>query len=148
MAIALLRTPLNPFDLKTVLLAKHAQHMVLIHFPIALFIAAVTFDLTAQWTKRRGLADTAYYNLLGAAISTLPVLATGILAWQFQLETQKLKGVLLLHLVLACVSSVMIWVIWWINFRARRAGALPPRDSPARCYARMAVRNAISLRRS
>jgi hypothetical protein len=83
MAIALLRTPLNPFDLKTVLLAKHAQHVVLIHFPIALFIAAVTFDLTAQWTKRRGLADTAYYNLLGAAISTLPVLATGILAWQF-----------------------------------------------------------------
>jgi uncharacterized membrane protein len=126
MAIALLRTPLNPFDLKTVLLAKHAQHVVLIHFPIALFIAAVTFDLTAQWTKRRGLADTAYYNLLGAAISTLPVLATGILAWQFQLEGQKLKGILLLHLVLACVSSVMIWVIWGINFRARRrAEALP-----------------------
>jgi uncharacterized membrane protein len=126
MVIALLRTPLNPFDLKTVLLAKHAQHVVLIHFPIALFIAAVTFDLTAQWTKRRGLADTAYYNLLGAAISTLPVLATGILAWQFQLEGQKLKGILLLHLVLACVSSVMIWVVWWINFRARRrAEALP-----------------------
>jgi uncharacterized membrane protein len=126
MVIALLRTPLNPFDLKTVLLARHAQHVVLIHFPIALFIAAVTFDLTAQWTKRRGLADTAYYNLLGAAISTLPVLATGILAWQYQLEGQKLKGILLLHLVLACVSCVMIWVIWWINFRARRrAEALP-----------------------
>ena len=126
MAIALLRTSLNPFDLKTVLFAKHAQHVVLIHFPIALFIAAVIFDLTAQWTKRRGLADAAYYNLLGAAISTLPVLATGILAWQFQLEGQKLKGILLLHLVLACVSSVMIWVAWWINFRLRRrAEALP-----------------------
>ena len=112
MAIALLRTPLNPFDLKTVLLAKHAQHVVLIHFPIALFIAAVAFDPTAQWTKRRGLADTACYNLLGAAISTLPVFATGILAWQYQLEGQKLKGILLLHLVLACVSSVMIWVVW------------------------------------
>src|SRR5246500_957680 len=126
MAIALLRTPLNPFDLKTVLLAKHAQHAVLIHFPIALFIAAVTFDLTAQWTKRRGLADTAYYNLLGAAISTLPVLATGILAWRFQLEGQKLNGILLLHLILACVSSVMIWLVWWVHFRARwRTSALP-----------------------
>jgi hypothetical protein len=29
----------NPFDLRTVVLAKHAQHVVLIHFPIALFIA-------------------------------------------------------------------------------------------------------------
>ena len=116
----------NPFDLKTALFAKHAQHVVLIHFPIALFITAVAFDLIAQWTKRNGLADTAYYNLLVAAISTLPVIGTGILAWQFQLDGQKLKGALLLHLVLACVSSVMIWLVWWLHFRARRrAQALP-----------------------
>jgi len=110
----------NPFDLKTVFLAKHAQHVVLIHFPIALFIAAVAFDFTAQWKKSRGLADAAYYNSFAAAISTVPVVATGILAWQFQLEGQKLKGILLLHLVLACVSSVIIWLVWWMHFRARR----------------------------
>ena len=110
----------NPFDLKTALLAKHAQHVVLINFPIALFIAAVGFDFIAQWTRRRGLADAAYYNLLVAAIATLPVVATGILAWQFQLEGQKLKGILLLHLVLGCVSSVVIWWVWWVHFRARR----------------------------
>jgi uncharacterized membrane protein len=110
----------NPFDLKTALLAKHAQHVVMIHFPIGLFLAAVAFDLIALWTKRRALADAAYYNLLAAAISTVPVLATGILAWQFQLEGQKLKGVLLLHLVLACISSAMIWLVWWIHFRSRR----------------------------
>jgi uncharacterized membrane protein len=126
MAIALMRTALNPFDLRTVLLAKHAQHVVLIHFPIALFIVAVAFDLIAHWTKRRGLADAAYYNLLLAAISTLPVLATGILAWRFQLEGQKLKGILLLHLVLACVSSVLIFLVWGVSLRARwRAEALP-----------------------
>ena len=110
----------NPFDLKTALLAKHAQHVVLIHFPIALFLAAVAFDFIALWTKRRGLADAAYYNLFGAVISTIPVLATGILAWQFQLEGQKLKGILLLHLVLACVSTAMIWLVWWVHFHARR----------------------------
>jgi uncharacterized membrane protein len=116
----------NPFDLKTVLLAKHAQHVVLIHFPIALFISGVAFDLMEHWTKRRGLADTAYYNLLAAAISTFPVLATGILAWQLQLEGQKLKGILLLHLELACVSSVMIWLVWWLHFRARRRAEVLP----------------------
>ena len=110
----------NPFDPKTVFLAKHAQHVVLIHFPIALFITAVAFDLIAQWTKHRGLADAAYYNLLMATISTVPVLATGLLAWQFQLEGEKLKGILLLHLILACVSTAMIWLIWWLHFRARR----------------------------
>jgi uncharacterized membrane protein len=116
----------HPFDLKTVFLAKHAQHVVLIHFPIALFIAGVAFDVIAQWTKRQGLADSAYYNLLGAAISTIPVFATGLLAWQFQLEGQKLKGVLLLHLVLAGVSSVLIWTVWWVHFRERRQHAPLP----------------------
>ena len=116
----------NPFDLKSILLAKHAQHVVLIHFPTALFIAAVAFDLISQWTKRQGLASAIYYNLLLAAISTVPVIATGLLAWQFQLEGQKLKGILLLHLIFALLSSTMIWLVWWIHFRAhRRQSALP-----------------------
>jgi uncharacterized membrane protein len=126
MALALLPAHVNPFDVRTVLLAKHAQHVVLIHFPIALFITAAAFDLVAYWTKRRGLADAAYYNLSVAAISTFPVFATGILAWQFQLEGQKLKGILLLHLLLACVSTLMIWLVWWVHFRQRRRSeALP-----------------------
>jgi uncharacterized membrane protein len=111
---------MNPFDLKTIFLAKHAQHVVLIHFPIGLFIVAVVFDLVAQWTESRALAEAAYYDLLAAAISTVPVIATGILAWQFQLEGQKLKGILLMHLVLALLSSIMIWLVWWVHFRARR----------------------------
>src|SRR6266852_2230088 len=120
------RLMVNPFDLKTALLAKHAQHVALIHFPIALFISAVAFDLISQWTKLRGLADAAYYNLLAAAISTFPVLPTGILAWQFQLDGQKLKGILLLHLVLACVSSVMICLVWWVHLGARRRAEVLP----------------------
>jgi len=110
----------NPFDIKTIVLAKHAQHVVLIHFPIALFLAGVLFDFLAQQTRRRGLAEAAYFNFLVAAISTVPVLATGILAWQFALEGQKLKGTLLEHLVLACVSTMMMWLVWWLHFRSRK----------------------------
>jgi uncharacterized membrane protein len=117
---------LSPFDPKTALLAKHAQHVVLIHFPIALFIMGVAFDLAAQWTKRSGLAEAAYYNLLTAAASTFPVLITGILAWQYQLEGQKLKGILLLHLVLASLSTLMIWLVWWTHFRRRGRGTALP----------------------
>jgi uncharacterized membrane protein len=63
---------LHPFDLKSALLAKHAQHVVLIHFPIALFLTSVMFDFVAHWTKNRLLAAVAYYNLLVAAISCCP----------------------------------------------------------------------------
>ena len=111
----------NPFDPRAVLLAKHAQHVVLIHFPIALFLCGVGFDAAARWTKRQKLADAAYYNFLVAAISTIPVLATGILAWQFALEGQKLKGILLEHMLLGLTSTAFIWITWWLHFRARRS---------------------------
>jgi uncharacterized membrane protein len=111
---------LNPFDIKSVLLAKHAQHVVLIHFPIALFIIGVAFDFVEQWKGNGALAAAAYYNLLVAAVSTLPVVATGILAWRWQLEGAKLKGNLLLHLVLGIGSSVLIWLVWWVHYQARR----------------------------
>lgn len=117
---------LNPFDPQSALLAKHAQHVVLIHFPIALFITGVAFDFVAQWTRRQSLADAAYYNILLAAASTLPVLITGLLAWQFQLEGQKLTGILLQHLIFACVSIVMIWMAWWVHLRGRRRGSTLP----------------------
>ena len=124
--LGLLRTGLNPFDPKTVFLAKHAQHVVLVHFPIALFVTAVVFDAMAHRTKQRAFADAAYYNLFLAAIATLPVIVTGILAWQFQLEGQKIKGLLRLHLVLAGISSLMIWLIWWLHLRGRQnPGVLP-----------------------
>jgi uncharacterized membrane protein len=116
----------NPFDPKTILLAKHAQHVVLIHFPIALYIAGVTFNFLARWTKRQALEDAAYYNLVGAAISVLPVLVTGILAWQLQLEGQRVKGILLLHMVLASASSAVIGAVWWLHRQARRRSVTVP----------------------
>ena len=107
-------------DPKSVFLAKHAQHVVLVHFPIALFLAGVGFDLAGAWWKRRALTEAAYWNVTVAAWSTLPAIATGLLAWRFQLEGQTLKGALLLHLILACVSSATIGIVWWMHQRARR----------------------------
>ena len=109
----------NPFDPRTVFLAKHAQHVVLIHFPIALYISAVAFDFIAQWTKRSDFRNAAYYNFLIASFSTFPVLATGLLAWRWALEGKALKGILLLHLVLACLSTAVIWIVWRLRLRSR-----------------------------
>ena len=60
----------NPFDLRTILLAKHAQHVVLIHFPIALFISGVVFDLLSRGKRFSQLASAAYLNLCAAAVNS------------------------------------------------------------------------------
>lgn len=111
---------MHPFDIKTIFLAKHAQHVVLIHFPIALFIIGVLFDFLSQWRKHYLLAAAAYYNLLAAAIATIPTVVTGLLAWQWELDGQKLKGILLMHLVMGCVSSLLISAVWFIHMKTRR----------------------------
>jgi uncharacterized membrane protein len=131
----------NPFDPKTILLAKHAQHVVLVHFPIALFLVAVGFDFAGQWTKKPSFELVARYNLLVAAVATVPVMITGLLAWQWQLEGHKLKVLLLQHLVMGLVSSSLIWLVWWIHSRAhRKAGAsLPAYRLPVEMVAAMAV---------
>jgi uncharacterized membrane protein len=117
----------DPFDLKAALQARHAQHVVLVHFPIALFLTGVAFDAAAQWRRSASLAVAARYNLWIAAIASVPVVASGIAAWQLQLEGQRLKGTLLLHLVFGATSAVAIWLTLWMHARARRQpeNALP-----------------------
>jgi uncharacterized membrane protein len=120
-----LGTSVNPFDLKATLLAGHAQHPVIIHFPIGLFIASVVFDLLAVWRKKPILAAVAYYNLLGAALTLPLAIATGLGAWQWQLEGATLKGNLRLHMICAVTSALLIFFLCWTRSRLRAKNISP-----------------------
>ncbi len=124
---------MNPFDLKSALLAKHAQHVVLVHFPIALTITAIVFDWVAALRpglRTRALVGAAYWNLTVAAIMSVATVATGLLAWQWQLEGAPLKGTLLLHALFGGTSAVGIMFLWWLRFRQRSQLG----DSPGLAY--------------
>lgn len=110
---------MGAFSLKSVLMARHAQHVVLIHFPIALFLVGAVFDLLARWTRRDTMATVAFYNIVIAALFVVPVLVTGVLAWRWQLEGQRLHGTLLLHLAFGCTSGLLILLSAWLQMHAR-----------------------------
>jgi len=101
----------NPFDPRTILFAKHAQHVVLVHFPIGLCLTSVIFEVLGKWRANAALISASYYNQLAAAIASIPVVATGLLAWQFQLEGTHLKGNLLLHLIFGGLASLLMWSV-------------------------------------
>ena len=101
----------NPFDPRTVLFAKHAQHVVLVHFPIGLCLTSVIFEVLGKWRSSAALISASYYNQLTAAIATVPVVVTGLLAWHYQLEGAKLKGNLFLHLVFGVATSLLMWSV-------------------------------------
>src|SRR5437870_4156875 len=120
-----LAASVNPFDVKAALLAGHAQHPVIIHFPIALFIASVVFEVMAAWRKQPVLAAVAYYNLLGAALTLPLAIATGLGAWQWQLEGATLKGNLRLHMICALTSALLIFFLSWMRSRLHTKGISP-----------------------
>ena len=124
---------MNPFDLKSVLLAKHAQHVAMVHFPIALTFVSVLFDLLSLRKQSLALLRAAYYTVIVAAISAVPTIATGLLAWQWQLEGARIKGNLKLHLILALCSSALIWIVCWFHIKEQRK---PQFNSPG---ARLAI---------
>jgi len=115
----------NPFDLKAALLAGHAQHPVIVHFPIALFVASAVFEVLAIWRKQPAFAVVAHFNLLFAALSLPLTIATGLGAWQWQLEGARLKGNLELHLVFALITSALIFVLCWNRCRLRQKSERP-----------------------
>ena len=92
----------NPFDLRTVLLAKHAQHVVLIHFPIALFITGVALDLLSRGKRQSQLAGAAYLNISMAAAMVIPTVLTG---------------------VAACIAATLVIASWWLHRRSRKLGS-------------------------
>ena len=115
----------NPFDLKAALLAPHAQHPVFVHFPIALFIMSAVFEVLALWRKQPVFASVAYFNLFAAAISIPFTIATGILAWQWQLEGAALKGNLRIHLGFALATATVVVFAFCCRYRLRRSGQSP-----------------------
>ena len=119
----------NPFDVKAALLQGHAQHPVIVHFPIALFIASAVFDILAIWRKQPVFSAVAYFNLLGAALTIPLAIATGLGAWRWQLEGVKLKGNLQLHLICALTTGAIIFLLCWRRSRLRAKG-----DSPRAGY--------------
>ena len=116
----------NPFDLKAALFQGHAQHPVIIHFPIALFIASIVFEVMAAWRKQPIFATVAYYNLLGAALTIPFAIATGLGAWHWQLEGAAIKGNLRLHMICALTSALLILFLTWMRSRLRSKDTPPP----------------------
>ncbi len=108
---------LSPFDVKTALLARSAQHPVIVHFPIALFMVSLLLDFIGTWRKNETLRTTAHINLILAAFGALLAVISGLIAWQLLYHGAELKGNLRLHLILGIVTSGLLFALWSIRSR-------------------------------
>lgn len=117
----------NPFSLQALFYPTHAQHPVIVHFPIALFIFSLFLDLFGVRTGNRALNTAAYYNLVAAAVTGVLSVITGLLAWRFAFNLEPLSADkwLLFHLVLGVTTTVLMCTLWAIRVRMPTTDARP-----------------------
>lgn len=108
------------FNWKTILLAKHAQHIVLIHFPIALFFISIVFDILASMRKDKTFRIVARYNLFAAFFSSLLAIGSGVAAWQLLYDGGTPKGLILYHMTGAFTSGLLLFVLMIFRRRLQR----------------------------
>jgi uncharacterized membrane protein len=89
-------------------------HPVLAHFTIALFVAAVIFDLIGYFTRNESLKAAGRWNLLFASISAISSVITGLSAASVIphndevheiIETHELVG----YIVLGILTLLVVW---------------------------------------
>ncbi len=93
------------------LFPKHAQHPVLVHFPIALFIFGLFLDLFGVYGKHDNLIQAGYYCLLGAAVTAVPSYITGLLAYHYAFGGKTiipLSGMALYHFLFATTTTIFM----------------------------------------
>jgi uncharacterized membrane protein len=125
----------SPFDVVGAIKAKHAQHPIIVHFPIGLFMASLLFDIIGRLKKSEGLNAAAYYNIVFSAITGVASVISGILCWQWKLGGDPLAGNLKLHLILGIVTSVLMFVLWGV----RKGQAKKPTDPVSIGYLALAL---------
>jgi hypothetical protein len=69
--------------------------------------------------RKPNFREVARWNFLFAAVMSIPTAATGILAWRWVLEGQRLKAILRLHLLLGCAAIFALWLTVWLRSRLR-----------------------------
>ncbi len=80
----------------------------------------------ATWTHRKDLSLVVYCNFCGVLLAAVPAALTVVLAWQWELEGRRLKGILLMHLLSGSASLMLIAAVWWVHRRFQQPGAELP----------------------
>jgi uncharacterized membrane protein len=88
---------------------KNGFHPAVVHFPIALFIAALVLDLIGVLRNARGMMFAGWYNMVLGAITALAGVATGFLA--MYLTKFPLRGLVREHMLYAVAATVIMWIM-------------------------------------
>ncbi len=97
----------------------HPLHPMLVHFPIALFLTSLGFDLLSiRWQSDR-FQTTSFHTLIAGLAGTLPALLTGGIAEEAVEKTGIPEGILDLHEGLAFATFWIFVAVFGLRLAMR-----------------------------
>src|SRR5258708_30877784 len=103
------------------LFPNSAEHPVIVHFPIALFVFSLFLDMIGIWKRNPALNAAGYFNLIAAAVTGIVSVITGLLAWRIgiaeygRISLNENKW-LFFQLIISVTTTVLISIL--LLFRA------------------------------
>jgi uncharacterized membrane protein len=94
---------------KKSLIPKNFYHPAVVHLPIGLFIGGLLLDFIGMRRKDKTFLYAGWYNLILAALSALAGITTGFGA-VYRMH-MPLRGLIFQHMLLAILSTVIMWVM-------------------------------------
>lgn len=92
---------------------KYHPHPVILHYPIGLFAFSACMQMLFLFFKIKSFEQAALYSLLGAILTSFPVVASGLFSWwlNYQLTPTKIFKRKLIFSIILLITGVVVVVI-------------------------------------
>jgi uncharacterized membrane protein len=88
----------------------HPSHPMFVHFPIAFYLAVIVFDIMALIEPNAGLMQANVYLLIGAALATVILAATGFVDWWGMVRGSSKRRLATQHLLFQVTAAAFFLV--------------------------------------
>lgn len=112
----------QPKAIAAPLIPLHSFHPAVVHFPIALVVIGLLFEILGMINFDSKWKVAARLNLVFGAVSTAVAIPTGVIAWLR--NGYELKGSLLIHLILEVVGTLLLLLALYTTRKTTERNAM------------------------
>ena len=104
----------------------HPSHALLVHFPVAFYVAVLAFDVMTLVTPSPGLTRAGTFLVVGALGATVPAAATGLIDWWGMVPGSRKRRAATTHMLVQVAGAA-----WFALDLAIRWGTRSRPQAPA-----------------
>jgi uncharacterized membrane protein len=99
----------------------HPSHPMFVHFPVALYLAVLVFDVMTRIKPDPALVRVSSYLMIGAALGTALAAITGLVDWWGMVRGSSKRRLATRHMLFQLTAAAFFLVVLALRWRDRDA---------------------------